>query len=303
MTCPSKRPRPENVRHFASSSEAEAAGYRACKRCAPDGALLGEQYAEKIAAVCRLIESTEDAPALRAMADYAGLSVFHFHRVFKSVVGVTPKQYAAAHRARLAEKALAAKGTVTDAIYEAGFGSTSRFYEASRLGMTPSAFRNGASGAVIRYAVGECSLGPILAARSERGLCAILLGEDAAADLRARFPKATLVADDGKALAAAVEMADGKGVQLPLDIQGTAFQQRVWRALQAIPVGSTASYTEIAKKIGAPKSVRAVAGACAANPLAVAIPCHRVVRSDGGLSGYRWGVERKKALLDREAGK
>jgi AraC family transcriptional regulator of adaptative response/methylated-DNA-[protein]-cysteine methyltransferase len=293
------------VEFFDTNGAAEAAGFRACKRCTPNGASLAEQHAAKIAQVCRLMETAEEPPQLQAMADLAGLSAFHFHRVFKSITGLTPKQYAGAHRAQRIQRELRGSETVTEAVYAAGYNSSSRFYAAadSLLGMTPSSYRGGGDGATIRFAVGECSLGPILVARSERGVCAILLGDDLEEDLRERFPKATLIADDGLTLAAAIALVDvpGTGFNLPLDIRGTVFQQRVWKALQAIPIGQTASYTEIAQQIGAPKSVRAVAGACATNALAVAIPCHRVVRNDGGLSGYRWGVERKRALLKREA--
>jgi len=239
---------------------------------------------------------------LQELADRVGLSLFHFHRVFKNVTGVTPKQYAVAQRADRVKRELGKAASVTEAIYAAGFNSSGRFYADTKLGMTPSNYRKGGAGTTIRFAVGACSLGPVLVAQSARGVCAILLGEGAREELRKRFPRATLIEDDNRAVAAAVAMVDrGARFDLPLDIQGTAFQQRVWTALQAIPVGTTASYAEIAEKIGAPKSVRAVAGACAANALAVAIPCHRVVRSDGELSGYRWGVERKKALLERES--
>jgi len=239
------------------------------------------------------------------------MSRFHFHRVFKSVTGVTPKAYAAAHRGRRVREALSAAGTVTDAIYGAGFNSNGRFYATSSkvLGMTPTAFRAGGTGASIRFAVGECSLGSVLVAATGKGVCAILLGDDPAAllrDLEHRFPNAELVGGDAgfeRVVARVVGFVDAprRGLDLPLDVRGTAFQQRVWQALQKIPAGQTASYSDIARRIGRPAAVRAVAQACAANALAVAIPCHRVVRLDGGLSGYRWGIDRKRALLDREA--
>jgi len=239
------------------------------------------------------------------------LSRFHFHRTFKAVTGLTPKAYASARRAGRVRVELGRSATVTEAIYEAGFNSSGRFYDGASkiLGMTPGEFREGGASASIRFAIGECSLGSILVAASERGICAILLGDDPEVlirDLQDRFPKAGLHAGDAqfeKWIAQAVGLVDapGLGLDLPLDIRGTAFQQRVWRALREIPAGSTASYAEIARKLGQPKAVRAVAQACAANPLAIAIPCHRVVRHDGGLSGYRWGVERKRALLEREA--
>jgi AraC family transcriptional regulator of adaptative response/methylated-DNA-[protein]-cysteine methyltransferase len=250
-------------------------------------------------------------PNLEALAESAGMSRFHFHRVFKSVTGVTPKAYAAAHRARRVREELPRSGTVTEAIYGAGFNSNGRFYATSSevLGMTPTNFRSGGTGASIRFAVGECSLGAILVAATDKGVCAILLGDAPEAlvrELEDRFPKATLVGGDEGfeqwvAKVVGFVEAPALGLDLPLDVRGTAFQQRVWRALREIPAGSTASYTEIAERIGAPKSVRAVGQACASNAIAVAIPCHRVVRNDGALSGYRWGVERKRALLEREA--
>jgi AraC family transcriptional regulator of adaptative response/methylated-DNA-[protein]-cysteine methyltransferase len=239
------------------------------------------------------------------------MSRFHFHRVFRTVTGLTPRAYAAAHRARRVREELTRSDTVTEAIYGAGFNSNGRFYATATevLGMTPTHFRAGGSGASIRFAVGQCSLGEILVAATDKGVCAILLGNDPAAlvrDLQDRFPNAELIGGDRdfEALVARVVgfvEAPALGLDLPLDVRGTAFQQRVWQALREIPAGSTTSYTELAARIGAPTAVRAVAHACASNAIAVAIPCHRVVRSDGGLSGYRWGVERKRALLAREA--
>ena len=269
-------------------------------------------HAAKVAEVCRFIESAAEIPSLNTLADRAGLSAYHFHRVFKAVTGVTPRAYAAAHRARRVRSELRRGGKVTDAIYDAGYGSNGRFYETSDevLGMTPSAYRAGGANTEIRFAVGECSMGSILVAQSARGICAIFLGDDPQAlvrDLQDRFPRARLMGGNReyeKLVARVVGFVEAPalGLDLPLDVRGTAFQQRVWQALRKIPAGATASYTEIAKRIGAPRSVRAVAGACAANPLAVVIPCHRVLRNDGALSGYRWGVERKQALLKREAG-
>lgn len=238
------------------------------------------------------------------------MSPFHFQRVFKQATGVTPKAFAVARRAERMREGLVKCDTVTAAIYEAGFNSNGRFYEksAEMLGMAPQVFRRGGKGEVIRFAIGECSLGAILVASSEKGVCSILLGEDAetlAADLQDRFPHAEIIGADGdyeKLIARVVGLVEmpQSAPDLPLDVRGTAFQQRVWQALREIPAGTTLSYREVAEKIGSPKSVRAVAGACAANAIAVAIPCHRVVRTDGGLSGYRWGVERKRLLLDRE---
>jgi len=268
-------------------------------------------HADQVAAVCRLIEGAEQPPTLAQMAAHVGLSAFHLHRVFKAQTGLTPRAYAVAERARRVREGLASGAPVTQAMYGAGYQSSGRFYEESQevLGMKPSDFRAGGRSQVIRFAVGRCTLGEILVAASVQGVCAILMGDDAQAlvqDLQQRFRHATLVgadADFEQWVAQVVGLVESPrlGLDLPLDIRGTAFQQRVWRALQAIPAGQTASYSEIAERIGAPQAVRAVAGACAANALAVAIPCHRVVRQDGSLSGYRWGIERKRALLERES--
>ncbi len=309
-SCPSRLANPKNVRFHASAAEAEAAGFRPCRRCKPNQPSASARNAEMIARSCRLIERSPGSPRLAELARAAGLSAHHFHRLFKSVTGVTPKAYATAHRAAEVRRELRQRATVTEAIYGAGFNANSRFYEQSarRLGMTPTDYRRGGADAVIRFAVGQCSLGSILVAMSDRGVCAILMGDDPEAllrDLQHRFSKARLIGGDAgfeAVIARVVGFVEtpGIGLDLPLDIRGTAFQQRVWRALQDIPAGGTATYAHIADKIGAPRAVRAVAGACAANPLAVAIPCHRVVRSDGAASGYRWGIERKRNLIDRE---
>jgi AraC family transcriptional regulator of adaptative response/methylated-DNA-[protein]-cysteine methyltransferase len=310
-SCAARLANPRNVQFHPTTADAERAGFRPCKRCKPDQSPLGEQHAAKVADSCRLIADADETPTLAALAAAAGLSPYHFHRVFKAVTGLTPKDYATAHRTRRVRDQLSRSSTVTEAIYGAGFNSNSRFYEKSgeMLGMTPSDYRAGGTNTEIRFALGECSLGSILVARSAKGVCAILLGDDPQAllrDLQDRFPQAGLIGGDAgfEALVATVVgfvEAPGLGLDLPLDLRGTAFQQRVWQALREIPVGATASYTEIAKRIGEPKAVRAVARACAANALAVAIPCHRVVRNDGTLSGYRWGVARKRALLESEA--
>ena len=310
-SCASRRARPENVRFHATGEAAAAAGFRPCRRCRPDQPSLAEQNAALVTAACRTIEAAERAPTLEALAAAAGISPFHFHRIFRSVTGVTPRAYAREHRARRMRSALGAERTVTRAIYEAGYASNGRFYADSRdvLGMTPTDFRAGGAAVEIRFAIGECSLGSILVARSAQGVCAILLGDDPdllVHQLQARFPRAELVGGDAefeRLVAVVVGFVEqpGLGLDLPLDVRGTAFQQRVWQALRRVPAGRTVSYAEIARYIGAPRSVRAVAHACATNLLAVAIPCHRVVRSDGGLAGYRWGVERKRALLAREA--
>ena len=310
-SCGARTPKPGNVRFHRTIAEAEQAGFRPCKRCKPNQPPLAERHAALIADLCRVIDRAETAPSLAALAQNAQMSTFHLHRIFKAVTGITPKAYATAHRANKVRDQLGRSDTITEAIYEAGYNSSGRFYEKShqQLGMTPSDYRAGGTNAAIRFAVGECSLGAILVAASERGVCAILMGDDPdvlVRDLQDRFPRAELQGGDDdyeQLVAKVIGLIEAPKVRLdlPLDIRGTAFQQRVWQALRKIPAGMTASYTEIAQQIGAPRSVRAVAQACAANALAVAIPCHRVVRSDGGLSGYRWGVERKRALLEREA--
>jgi len=317
-TCHSRLPRRENVAFFDAPAAAEGAGFRACKRCAPNvtGAAPAEAAAaEAVARACRLIEASAEPPSLEELAAAVSLSRFHFHRLFKQATGVTPKQYATAHRLRRLRDGLQggvrSGASVTDAIYDAGFGASSRAYAAApeALGMTPGTLRDGAASVVIHYAVGQCSLGWAIVAATERGVCAIELGDspdDLLARLRARFPKAHLSAGDAafagtvRQVVALLETPE-RGLNLPLDIQGTAFQRRVWDALRQIPSGRTASYASIAARIGQPSATRVVAQACAANTLAVAIPCHRVVRGDGELGGYRWGVTRKRVLLEREA--
>jgi AraC family transcriptional regulator of adaptative response/methylated-DNA-[protein]-cysteine methyltransferase len=304
-------PKPQNVEFFDNAELAQAAGYRPSKRAAKDQSDIAAQHSATVAAACRQIENAETLPALNELAEIAGLSSFHFHRVFKAVTGLTPKGYAAAHRSRRVRERLADGQSVTEALYDAGFNSNSRFYEAADqlLGMKPAEYRAAGHNNDIRFAVGQCSLGAILVAQSERGVCAILLGDDPhqlVCDLQDKFRRANLMGADQdfeRLIAQVVGFIEAPaiGLDLPLDVRGTAFQERVWQALREIPVGSTASYADIALRIGSPKAVRAVAQACGANSLAVAIPCHRVVRSDGNLSGYRWGVERKRQLLDREA--
>ena len=309
-SCAARLARRENVRFHATTQDAEAVGFRPCKRCRPNEPPLAARRAEAIAKACRLIEEAEESPDFDAVAAEAGMSRFHFQRVFRTVTGLTPKAYAQAHRANKVREQLKRSATVTDAIYEAGFNSNGRFYATSdrMLGMKPTEFRKGGSNTQIRFAIGETTLGPVLVAASEKGVCAILFGDKPKAlveDLQGRFKAARLVGGDRefeKWVAKVVGFVEAPrlGLDLPLDLRGTVFQQRVWKALQEIPIGSTASYSEVAKNVGAPRSARAVAQACAANRLAVAIPCHRVVRNDGGLSGYRWGVERKRTLLERE---
>jgi AraC family transcriptional regulator of adaptative response/methylated-DNA-[protein]-cysteine methyltransferase len=309
-SCGARLPKRENVAFYATCAEAERAGFRPCRRCRPDEPSLHERRARAVREACRRIEAAEEVPSLDTLARSAGMSAYHFHRVFKATCGVTPKRYAEACRARRLRGELAQRDTVTEAIYGAGFNSNGRFYAASSelLGMTASQFRAGGKGAEIRFALGECWLGSILVAATRRGVCAIEFGDDpekVVRNFQDRFPHAKLIGGD-KEFEARVARIIGfverpaRGFDLPLDIRGTAFQQRVWDAISAIPAGSTATYSDLARKIGAPKSVRAVASACASNAIAVVIPCHRVVRTDGSLSGYRWGVERKRALLERE---
>jgi AraC family transcriptional regulator, regulatory protein of adaptative response / methylated-DNA-[protein]-cysteine methyltransferase len=309
-SCPSRTANPKNVQLHDTLADAKATGFRPCKRCHPDGLSIDAENAALVARACRLIEQSEEEPSLNVLAEAVGRSASYFHRSFKTVTGLTPKVYAAAHRASKVRNGLASGSSVTEAIYDAGYNSSGRFYEKSTdmLGMTPTQFKAGGANEEIRFALGQTSLGAILVASSKRGVASILLGNDPDALLRQlqdRFPKAKLIGADRdyEALVARVVgfiEAPQIGLNLPLDVRGTAFQRRVWQALQEIPVGQTASYAEIAQRIGSPKAIRAVAGACAANNLAVVIPCHRVVRNDGALSGYAWGVERKKALLDRE---
>jgi AraC family transcriptional regulator of adaptative response/methylated-DNA-[protein]-cysteine methyltransferase len=307
---PSRRPRPENIEFFASAQAAEAAGYRPSRHAGPDPDARRERQRSLVAQACARLAGEARPPDLSTLARMAGMSPYHFHRLFKAHTGLTPKAYANAQRAQRVRERVARGGSITDAIFDSGFESNGHFYAGADriLGMTPSRFRAGGQDMDIHFAVGQCSLGTILAAQSARGVCAIFLGDDPdrlVRELQDRFPRANLIGADRRferqmAKVVGLVEAPGLGLDLPLDVRGTAFQMRVWHALQQIPPGTTASYAQIAKRIGAPRSARAVAGACAANPVAIAIPCHRVVRSDGGLSGYRWGVERKRELLRRE---
>jgi AraC family transcriptional regulator of adaptative response/methylated-DNA-[protein]-cysteine methyltransferase len=310
-SCPSRLPNRENVRFFPNPDEAEAAGFRACKRCHPRENAPHDVNAEKVAKACRLIEGAEEEPKLESIAAAVGLSPYHFHRVFKHIVGITPKAYAVAQRQKRIRTNLSRRTTVTEAIHESGFNSSGRFYADSSnvLGMTPTAFKSGGGNFEMRFAVGETSLGSILVAATDKGIAAILLGDDAEKlvhELEDSFPNAKLVGGDRqfeKTMSEVIGLIEAPttALNMPLDIRGTSFQHRVWQALRDVPPGETVTYAEIAKRIGKPKAVRAVASACAANKLAVAIPCHRVIRHDGSLSGYRWGVERKQALIDRES--
>jgi AraC family transcriptional regulator of adaptative response/methylated-DNA-[protein]-cysteine methyltransferase len=309
-SCASRRAKRDNVSFYATCAKAEQAGFRPCKRCRPNEAALAERQAAAVTAACRTIEVADEMPSLNQLAATAGMSRFYFHRVFKALTGVTPKAYADAHRRGRVRDELTQSEAITEAIYGAGFNSNGHFYATSNelLGMTPSTFRAGGRGATIRFAVGQCWLGSILVAATDKGVCAISLGDNPDAlvhDLQDRFSKASLIGgnqdfEQWVAQVVGFVATPTCGLSLPLDIRGTAFQQRVWQALRDIPPGTTASYREIAARIGRPQAARAVARACASNPLAVAIPCHRVVRTDGALSGYRWGVERKHALLEHE---
>jgi AraC family transcriptional regulator of adaptative response/methylated-DNA-[protein]-cysteine methyltransferase len=310
-SCPSRTANPKNVQLHNTLDSAKATGFRPCKRCNPDGLSIDSENGALVAQACRLIEESEEEPSLNDLAVSVGRSASYFHRVFKAAMGLTPKHYAAAHRAAKVRQGLESGNSVTEAIYQAGFNSSGRFYEKSTamLGMTPTRYRGGGVNEQIHFAVGQTTLGAILVASSDKGVASILLGDDPEQlvhDLQDRFPKANLIGADKnyEALVARVVglvEAPGLGHDLPLDVRGTAFQKRVWQALQEIPVGRTVSYAEVARRIGSPKAIRAVAGACAANNLAVAVPCHRVVRNDGSLSGYAWGVERKRLLLNRES--
>lgn len=304
----------KNVAFHDSRAAAEQAGFRPCLRCKPDQPPLAERQAAVVAQACRLIDQAEVDAALDldSLASAVGVSRFHFHRMFKAVTGITPKAYANAARARRVQQGLAAQASVTDALYAAGFNSSGRFYAQSPavLGMKPSAFRAGGAGEQIRFAIAECSLGPILVASTAQGICAILIDDDPdflVKDLQDRFPKAELIGAEPEyeqVVSRVIGMVEqpSLGLDLPLDVRGTAFQQRVWQVLRAIPSGRRVSYAELAELSGVPRGARAVASACAANAIAVAIPCHRVVRNDGAISGYRWGIDRKAALLNREAG-
>lgn len=308
--CAARQPKRENVRFYDTIAAAEAAGFRACKRCRPTGRSVAETQAEAVRHACRLIDEAETPPPLGDLAEAVGLSPFHFHRVFKAVLGVTPKDYAAARRIERLKRELDDGTPVAQAIYGAGYGSSSRLYETTHatLGMTPAAFQQGAKGKRIDWTVTPTALGPLLIAATPDGVCMIEFGADEAAlerQLDARFPSAARTRADaalaGHVAAIASYIATpSRGLSLPLDIQGTAFQRRVWRALQAIPPGRTQSYGEVATLLGQPGAARAVARACATNGVALAVPCHRVVGADGRLSGYRWGVERKRALLEAE---
>jgi AraC family transcriptional regulator, regulatory protein of adaptative response / methylated-DNA-[protein]-cysteine methyltransferase len=310
--CASRQPRRENVAFHQTAAAAEAAGFRPCKRCRPNEGSSADRHIAAIGRACALIRASDEIPSLAELADAAGISRFHFHRVFKQITGTTPRQWGKSNRlGRFADRLDAGEG-IAQAAYGAGFGASSRAYEAAPngLGMTPATRQRGGKGETIRFTIVSTWLGWAIVAATERGICMTALGDDRArleTELRRRFPAAELRPADA-ALSGWAERVvrfitrPGDTLDLPLDIRGTAFQARVWHALQKIPPGRTATYTDIAAALGQPRAVRAVAQACASNKLAVVVPCHRVVRRDGDLAGYRWGVERKRALLDRERG-
>jgi AraC family transcriptional regulator of adaptative response/methylated-DNA-[protein]-cysteine methyltransferase len=308
--CPSRLPHPGNVRFFATAAEADQAGFRPCKRCTPDGVAPDTRLTGAIATASALIEAAEGMPDFDAIAEDVGMSRHHFHRTFKRIAGVTPGAYFKAVQQRRAIAGLSQRAAVTEVIYDAGYGSSSRFYEtlAPKLGMKPGAFAKGGTGETVWFALGECSLGSILVAATAKGVCAIELGDEPAAlaeGFQSRFPNAELIGGDAAfedivARAVALVEDPARGLGLPLHVRGTAFQLKVWEALREIKLGQTVSYSELAAQAGRPAAIRAAASACASNKIAVAIPCHRIVRTDGSMSGYRWGVERKAALLSRE---
>ena len=309
-SCPSRQSKRKNTLFFATPQEAERAGYRECLRCGPTRSSVEERRVQAVRAACAAIDEAEQAPALQELAATVGLSPSHLHRQFKRLVGVTPREYAAGKRAARLRDGLHTGRPVADAIYEAGYGSSSRVYEIAKrtLGMTPGEYRDGGRSVTIEFTVTQSPLGHLLVAATDQGICCIEFGGSERAlreSLAERFPAARLKENDNDlrqwvADITAFIRTPRHGLRLPLDIQGTAFQHRVWKALQAIPSGRTASYRDVAAAIGQPTAHRAVASACSANKLALAIPCHRVVRTDGQLGGYRWGLERKRRLLERE---
>ncbi len=311
-SCTSRLPNRVNVRYFATFEEAELAGYRACKRCKPATISKAEEIEQKIIHSCRVLEESGTSLKLEELAAQVNLSPYHFHRLFKKIVGVTPKQYASRNQSRRFQSSLKTSPSITDAIYSAGYGSSGGAYDKTQdqLAMKPNVYRKGAAGITIIYGIAKCYLGWVIVAATERGICAIEFGDDPdtlPAQVQSRFPKAQLEkADTGfktliKEVVELIESATGN-FQIPLDIQGTAFQQQVWTVLRQIKPGETLTYTEVAKSMGKPKTVRAVASACAANKLAVVIPCHRIISKIGKLSDYRWGARRKKMLLESEKG-
>jgi AraC family transcriptional regulator of adaptative response/methylated-DNA-[protein]-cysteine methyltransferase len=311
-SCPSRRPHRERVSFFQLPEQAEQAGFRACRRCHPRDSQARDPQIRMAQEICRLIDENDGEPiTLSTLSSQLGVSSFHLQRTFKSVMGITPKDYAETSRVNRFKQGVRKGDAITSAIYDAGFGSSSRLYESAsaQLGMTPATYGKGGRGAVINYAIVETELGRLLVAATNKGVCSVMLGDSEAslkADLLKEFPAAEIRLDEkplGSAVSAIVEHLKSKSphIDLPVDIRATAFQRQVWEALRVIPYGQTHSYSEVAKAIGQEKAVRAVARACATNPIALVIPCHRVIREDKSLGGYRWGLERKKKLLEREA--
>jgi AraC family transcriptional regulator of adaptative response/methylated-DNA-[protein]-cysteine methyltransferase len=308
-TCKSRRPLERNVRFFADPAAARAAGFRACKRCRPDDTNFDAQP-EWLAQACRFLEAAEATPTLDELADHVGVSRAHLQRSFTRAVGVSPKRYAATLREARLRTSLRNGATVSEATYASGFGSSSRVYDAAsvKIGMTPASYRRGASGLTVAYGITPSALGPVLIAATERGICHVALGDDEDVlerELRASFPKATLERSDDRVESAASALvrylaSEGPWPQLPLDVRATAFQARVWEALTHLAPGSTTTYGELAAALGDPRATRAVARACATNPVALLIPCHRVIAKNGDVRGDRWGIERKIRLLDIE---
>ena len=311
-SCSSRRPTKSRVEFFTTPADAERAGYRACKRCRPASGDASRIEQAVAAAAAYISAHASEAVTLDTLSRRVGVSAFHLQRAFKRAMGITPREFRDAERRRLLSSRLRAGDTVSRATYEAGFGSSSRVYEgaASRMGMSPSAVRKGGLGQRMQFGIVPSPLGRILVAYTEHGVCSVALGDDDRAlekSLRAEFPRAEIRAAGSTIhewIAVIVASLDGSGSasRVPMDARGTAFQLRVWNALQHIPRGTTLSYSEVAARIGKPSAVRAVARACATNPVALVVPCHRVIREDGSLGGYRWGLERKKELLARERG-
>lgn len=309
-SCKSKLPNRDNVEYFTTCNDAETAGYRACKRCRPTTTSKVEEIEQKIIQSCRTIEERETSIKLDELATQVNLSPYHFHRLFKKIVGVTPKQYATRHQSQRFHKRLKSSSSVTDAIYSAGYGSSGSAYDKKRdqLAMKPTVYRKGAEGVTITYGLAQCFLGWVIVAATDRGICAIEFGDDSETlpeQVQARFPNAQLSKADVGFKTLIKEVVDfiespKDTFRIPVDIQGTAFQQQVWEVLRQIKPGQTMSYTDVAKRMGKPNAVRAVASACASNKLAVLIPCHRVVSKTGKTGGYRWGPERKQKLLESE---
>ncbi|MCL4109054.1 UNVERIFIED_CONTAM: hypothetical protein GTU68_032177 [Idotea baltica] len=309
-SCSSRNPNRKNVAFFCNNESARLAGYRACKRCQPEGDSVEQRNANLVAEACRSIESNVEMPVLKDLAAVAGLSQHYFHRIFRELTGVTTNAYAQANRKQKVQRQLRSSGSVTEAMLNSGYKSNGRFYSQSRrsLGMKPKAFKAGGMGETIQFALGECSLGSILVAATSVGICTISLGnsaEELLQEFQDQFCNAILVGADGdfeQYVATVVGFVESpaKSLSLPLDIRGTAFQVEVWKALQETQPGETLTYSELAERIGNPQATRAVASACGKNNLALAIPCHRVVRADSTPSGYRWGIDRKRALLNRE---